>query len=618
MGTTIKPVSYIAEEKNSFLNTLEETIKKELGKDADLILNHPVVYVHVWQTREDQQEKKWSIYVGETNDIIGRTKEHWAAARIVGNWQHNMLDSTDPPTVFFFGHKLFHKSLTLDIENRLIDFFIAMENAHSLNGRGNPQGCYSGDENLDSIFNSIWNKLRKNRPNLFPTQQNIVKSAIYKASPNHKLTSEQREAKRIIISRVKEAVEQGRNSQIVFIKGEAGTGKTVLTSSAFFEILEADHPNCKKISGVLLVNHNEQLSLYQNMAIRLGYDKPNDGIIMNPTRFLNTHSVLNSQTQNYEPDPNNIVDVVFVDEAHLLWNQNGQGFNGRYGVSQLDEIMKRARVTVIMYDENQILDKRQIADGIFMQEKENIAKSQGPDPSNGECNFFEMRNQLRMKCADKTMEWIDSFTKNLKIGCLALDNNKDKAGYEIKVFDTLKDLHNAIRKKAKVQDTKLSRVIATYDWEYNKRDRTRYWNIEDQGYQIPWNGEYYRANIHDNLSRRQRRRISNLAWSERDYTVEEAGSTFTIQGFDLSFAGVVLGPSVCFDENTGTITFDESKRAWDNMRGNRILPDGTTINVTHTISMHELRVLMTRGTKGLYIYACNDGLRKILKESLNN
>ena len=271
-----------------------------------------------------------------------------------------------------------------------------------------------------------------------------------------------------------------------------------------------------------------------------------------------------------------------------------------------------------MYDENQILDKRQIAQDIFMQEKEEISKSQGPDPSNGECNFYEMNNQLRMKCAGETMGWIDSFTKNLVIGDLALTNNKDKAGYEIKVFDTLKDLHNAIKRKAKAQDTKLSRVIATYDWEYNEQDRANYWQIEDRGYQIPWNGEYYRTYIHDTLSPRQRRSISNLAWSERDYTVEEAGSTFTIQGFDLSFAGVVLGPSVCFDENTGTITFDESKRAWNKMKGDRILPDGTTINVTHTISMHELRVLMTRGTKGLYIYACNDGLRKKLKESLKN
>lgn len=49
------------------------------------------------------------------------------------------------------------------------------------------------------------------------------------------------------------------------------------------------------------------------------------------------------------------------------------------------------------------------------------------------------------------------------------------------------------------------------------------------------------------------------------------------------------------------------------MKGKRTLSDGkTTMNITHQISMNELRVLMTRATKGLYIYACDDELREAL------
>lgn len=96
----------------------------------------------------------------------------------------------------------------------------------------------------------------------------------------------------------------------------------------------------------------------------------------------------------------------------------------------------------------------------------------------------------------------------------------------------------------------------------------------------------------------------------------EAGSTFTIQGFDLAFAGVILGPSIRYNKTTKKIWFDESKRAWDRMIGNRRLQDGTVMNVTNTISQHELRVLMTRGTKGLYIYACDDDLRDALKTAI--
>ena len=114
------------------------------------------------------------------------------------------------------------------------------------------------------------------------------------------------------------------------------------------------------------------------------------------------------------------------------------------------------------------------------------------------------------------------------------------------------------------------------------------------------------------LNNRQKKRYSLLDWAEKDYTIDEAGSTFTIQGFDLCYAGVILGPSVRYNKKTNKIWFDESKRAWDNMTGNRTLRNGKVINVTNMISQHELRVLLTRGTKGLYIYACDNDLREAL------
>ena len=78
MGTTIKPVMYKTQEIEGYLNSLSENIKNSLGKDADLLLNYPVVYIHVWRNNKNFKEGKWSIYIGETNDIIGRTKSHWA------------------------------------------------------------------------------------------------------------------------------------------------------------------------------------------------------------------------------------------------------------------------------------------------------------------------------------------------------------------------------------------------------------------------------------------------------------------------------------------------------------------------------------------------------------
>ncbi len=37
---------------------------------------------------------------------------------------------------------------------------------------------------------------------------------------------------------------------------------------------------------------------------------------------------------------------------------------------------------------------------------------------------------------------------------------------------------------------------------------------------------------------KEKRNIAGLAWAEQPQTINEVGSTFTIQGFDLNYAGV--------------------------------------------------------------------------------
>lgn len=123
--------------------------------------------------------------------------------------------------------------------------------------------------------------------------------------------------------------------------------------------------------------------------------------------------------------------------------------------------------------------------------------------------------------------------------------------------------------------------------------------------------------IRPHLNSRDIRKTEALDWAEQEHSIDEAGSTFTIQGFDLAYAGVILGPSVRYDPDTDRIWFDERERAWDKMKGYRKLSDGSKVNVTDTISRHELRVLLTRGTRGLYIYACDDNLRDALKNAGN-
>lgn len=623
MPTSIEPVFFTTKEVKGYTETLAKTIREKLGKEqAELLLNHPIIYVHVWRSQCDVLNNRWSIYIGETNDLVQRTKEHWNVAKdsskkgLNGKWQLNMIEglATDEegspivPTVYFFGHKLFHKSLTLDIENKLIDYCIAMETAETQNGRTNPQGSYAGEEYFDSIFSKIWNKLHKENQDLFEPEYHIKKSAIYKASPNHKLTESQKEVKQLIFDKTMKAMSSSKKDhQLILVEGDAGTGKTVLTSTTFYEMLDNE---LMDINCTMLINHEEQRDLYKNIARKLGHE---EDIIQPPTTFLKERSILGSQ-DDYIPNPQNIADVVFVDEAHLLWNQNNQEFDTKFKRPQLDEIIDRSKVTVIMFDPYQVLHKGQIFTPEYMESKRELSKKQG--------NYISLKSQLRMNCAQSTMDWIDGLTKDLKINTLQLGKNgSDENKYEIKLFDSPTDLHNEIKKKSKKEESQLSRLIATQDWKYvNKRyrdDGKKYWGVEIEGYDlIPWNEQTFHIDIKPRLTKQERNRYKSLDWAEKDYSINEVGTTFTIQGFDLAYAGVILGPSVRYDKETGKIWFDKKYRALNYMKGNRIMQDGRIINVTSMISQNELRVLLTRGSKGLYIYACDADLREALKSAI--
>lgn len=173
-------------------------------------------------------------------------------------------------------------------------------------------------------------------------------------------------------------------------------------------------------------------------------------------------------------------------------------------------------------------------------------------------NYIKLENQLRMHANEDIIEWIRSFTKDRNIKKLP----SNMGDYEIKFFDTPEELEEQIIKKSKKQETKLSRMIATYDWKYvNDNGKTcpdKYWEVKikndkkikgEEYWHKPWNRELERY-----LSKKEKTKIKDLSWAEQPQTIKEIGSTYTIQGFDLNYAGVILGPSVKYEN--GHIIFD--------------------------------------------------------------
>lgn len=581
MSSVARPIIKQIKDSRDALDFFEKvSLPEEDEKTQDIIMNFPTVYIHNWQESGD-----FEVYVGESNDIFKRTRQHYDAASDKSRWQSKLLEKD--ASLFIIGHEHFNKSLTLDIENRLMHYMMSVDRVkHVYNLRDNPQTSYYPMEELDDIFSKIWRGLRKENKDLFPTESAIKDSAIYKASPLHKLTKEQEKARDLIIHKVSNALKNNETRQLIFIDGEAGTGKTVLNSSTFYELYCQAEENNRNLKCFLLVNHDEQITVYEQIAEKLGLIEKYGQVVSKPTTFINNHS---------KDEP---VDIAFVDEAHLLLTQGKQSYRGK---NQLNDIMDRARVTVVMFDENQILTTEQFWEAQILEQYRNQAKQ--------EENHIVLKKQLRMQADPATMDWIDSFTKERRVKKIP----NTFGGYAIKIFANPELLDLEIQRRAQESDSALSRIIATYDWQYSSNHKMedqvmKYWEVLIGKWHKPWNRE-----LESELSKKEKRDIKGLAWAEQPQTINEVGSTFTIQGFDLNYAGVILGPSVKYRD--GKIIFDPTASKNEKAVRNRTLSDGTKQKFGETLIQHEVRVLMTRGVNGMYIYACDPELRAALLEA---
>ncbi|MBO7117217.1 MAG: DUF2075 domain-containing protein [Bacteroidales bacterium] len=585
------PIIFTTKEDSSFISDLENRIKQSKG--FEYLLDFPIVYIHYWAVDKISYVDKdgvahsydqYDVYVGESNNVISRTRQHFKDGVISSNWQYGLTHTKNGciPDFIVIGHEHFNKSFTLDLENRLIEYILSIPNGLRTihNGRGNPQNNYYTADEFKDVFQKVWAGLQKHNITLFPPESVIFDSAIFKASPLKKLTAQQQEAKELIVERVKIAISKKKSGQLVFVQGEAGTGKTVLTTSTFYELLKQTGVIFgQKLNCHLIVNHDEQLSVYEQIAKRLNLGR---NVVSKPTSFINKH------------DPSNKVDVCFIDEGHLLLTQGKMSYRGK---NQLEDIMQRAKVTVIMFDEYQILTTEEYWEPDLLESYKRLSIRQK--------NFINLSHQFRMQCADSTAEWLKRFVIEKTID----EFKEDEKGYEVKAFDSPEKLFEAIKLKAGTDETKLSRMVATYDWEYSSDNRPigkAFWDVNIGGFSMPWNYELLKT-----IPDKERRHLKKSAWAEQPHTIDEIGSTFTIQGFDLSYVGVILGKSVQY--KNGRIVFNPLFSKNYKATQNRTLSNGHKCKFGSVFIRNEVKVLLSRGVKGLYIYAVDKGLRNALK-----
>ncbi|WP_337448795.1 DUF2075 domain-containing protein [Corynebacterium pseudokroppenstedtii] len=585
MDTRIKRITY----SEIDIRTYEKDLKhSENELDKRYLLDYPTVYII-----HDKQYAGYHVYVGETNNIVGRTEQHLKEipTNDINNYKQfwNSFNHSPSSEMYVIGNDKFNKSLTLDVENKLMSYLTSVPVVHRVeNARPNAQENYFTKDDFNDIFSDIWNKLGKDNPQLFPSEREIKDSAIFKASPFHELTPEQEWARKSILRTIQQELNKDANEigRLKLVVGEAGSGKTVLLSNIFLDISDSLKDFNKNTDSTdlpevhLLVNHNEQLSVYTQIANKLGLQTRSHQRVWKPTTFLNKHRPSVQRDQK-------AVDVVIVDEAHLLLTQGDQGYHGK---DHLTDLMKVAKVVVAVFDQNQILSTKQ------WRKKEEIERYL-KDPDN---DLIPLRNQLRMRANDDTLDWLRNFIDKGHIGPIPTDDR-----YDLQICRTPDELYQKIKKQSKQTESGLSRVIATYDWPWKGNEKPDNgdptWNVTIDDFSMPWNYSLPCASEYKHSS-----------WAEQPQTIDEIGSTFTIQGFDLNIAGVIIGRSVKWDETRQKIYFDREASCNKGAKNRRTLSDDTKAYLSDKLLHNELNVLLTRGVNGLYIFAVDEPLRRHL------
>lgn len=392
------------------------------------------------------------------------------------------------------------------------------------------------------------------------------KTASFALSQNATLSDDQRR----VIAQIEQYVRhcrQAAQTGVFWLEGEAGTGKSVLLHHLFARLQSAARCQPDDIlfgsQNVLLVNHAEMIKAYRHAAE--GHKSLRKKDYLRPTTWINRRHVDGQST-----------DVVLVDEAHLLLTRPDP-YNHFRHQNQLQEILRLAPVVIVAFDQKQVLKCKS-----YWDEDQFIGLLRGRSSVR-----LVLHQQWRMRASLDIIKWIRAFHQGQ---LLAIP--RSTPDFELRIFTDPVLLYQAIVD----QNTRVgrSRLLATYDFPY----------VLDGKDHLVKTGR---------LCLRWDRALPNvkLAWADRPDTIDEIGSVYTVQGFDLNYVGLILGPSVQWDRAAQRLHFcPQLHHDTGAFQGKANLRN--PISQQQELMRNAMHILMTRAVCGLYVYAHDAHLRRQL------
>lgn len=563
--------------------SFEHESVSEWAKQDPRHTNWPVVY-----TISDNAE----LYIGETLNGASRMRQHLAT-----------MTKQHLERVQVIIDETFNKSVCLDLESFLIRLFAGDGKYKILNGNdGITDADYYERPKYQESFKDIFDDLY--RMGYFTrTIPQIENSDLFKLSPFKALTPDQAAAVEDILEGLFTDVETHHNNMIV-VQGEPGTGKTIL---AIYLI--------KLLCDIKTVDENEPLdhdSMFADFYhaghkellenFRIGLVVPQQSLrksiqkVFKSVPALDPSMVLTPFEVGESPEK---FDLLIVDEAHRLSRLAAQAMGtltkqfrdinrrlfGTDGAnnSQLDWIRHQSRHQLFLVDSDQAVRPADLPSPTLTSLK-NEAKEHN--------RLYRLATQMRVRAGSDYV----GFGKELLKG--KIPARRDFGPYDLRLFEDFDSMYTAIRRRE--EEYGLARLIAGYAWEWKSRRDKNAHDIELGSHKMRWN-------------------TTAVDWINSKNSLEEVGSIHTVQGYDLNYAGVIIGKDLVFDASIGATVFNRERyfdargKSNNNILGIKFSDEDILSYIRNIYS-----VLLTRGIRGTYIFVEDDRLRARFREALRS
>lgn len=132
------------------------------------------------------------------------------------------------------------------------------------------------------------------------------------------------------------------------------------------------------------------------------------------------------------------------------------------------------------------------------------------------------------------------------------------------------------------------RIVATADYPSTLDGKKHF--VNEGGFHLPWDQYNY----------------DQTTWAQKPETINEIGSMYTVQGFDLQYVAVIIGPTVTYAGNS-KIKVDPKKYEDREAFKNRHDHDLESLDqIKRELILNSINILLKRGIKGCFIYFHDD------------